>query len=193
MTDALAIAAIILWPVVPLFWIPVHCLPDFFRKLGSLTYIMPFITWLPLAYIIYLNRSFLLSFRTEFPLMIIIMGILLLFLGILLHIWTGVLLGMWALVGLPEIDIKTKGRLVTGGAFSIVRHPTYLAHTLMLSGIFFITSVIAVGIVTLLDFLFIYLVIVPLEERELINRFGEEYKQYKGRVPRFFPRTFRKR
>lgn len=149
---------------------------------------MPFITWLPLAYIIYLNRSFILSFRTEFPLIIIIMGILLLVLGTLLHIWTGMLLGIWTLIGLPEIDARTKGSLVTEGAFSIVRHPTYLAHTLMFSGVFLISNIIAVGIVTLLDFLFVHLVIIPLEERELTNRFGEEYKQYKERVPRFFPR-----
>lgn len=192
MTDKLAIITIILWPVIPLFWIPVHCLSKFFKKLGLLTYIMPFVIWLPLAYIIYLNRDFLLSFRAEFPLIIIITGIFLLTAGTLLQIWTGMLLGIWTLVGLPEIDTRVKGRLVTRGAFSIVRHPTYLAHTLMFSGVFLITEAVAVGIVTLLDFLFIHLIIIPLEERELTNRFGEEYMQYKGRVPRFFPRIIKK-
>lgn len=189
--DLLALITIIVWPVVPLFWIPVHGLSKVFKRLGLLTYIMPVITWLPLAYLIYLNRASLLQFKIEFPIALNIVGILLLIIGTLLHVWTGLLLGLWGLIGLPEISTKIRGRLVTEGPFSVVRHPTYLAHTLMFSGIFFITEVIAVGIITLLDFIIVNILIIPLEEKELSIRFGEDYEVYKRNIPRFFPRIFR--
>jgi protein-S-isoprenylcysteine O-methyltransferase Ste14 len=57
----------------------------------------------------------------------------------------------------------------------------------MVSGVFLLTGVIAVGVVTMFDFLVVNAVIIPLEERELLSRFGEEYVQYKKRVPRYFP------
>ena len=147
MSDFVALITIIIWPVVPLFWIPVHGLSKIFKKLGLLTYTMPLTTWLPLAYFIYSQRDFLLQFKTGFPMTINIIGIVLLITGTLLHIWTGKLLGFWGLLGLSEISAKVRSRLVTEGAFSVVRHPTYLAHTLMFIGIFLMTEVIAVGII----------------------------------------------
>ena len=193
MSDFVALITIIIWPVVPLFWIPVHGLSKIFKKLGLLTYIMPLTTWLPLAYFIYSQRDFLLQFKTGFPMTINIIGIVLLITGTLLHIWTGKLLGFWGLLGLPEISAKVRSGLVTEGAFSVVRHPTYLAHTLMFIGIFLMTEVIAVGIVTLVDFVLVNVIIIPLEDRELLDRFGEEYKDYKKKVPGFFPLPVRKK
>jgi len=192
-SDFVALITIIIWPVVPLFWIPVHGLSKIFKKLGLLTYIMPLTTWLPLAYFIYSQRDFLLQFKTGFPMTINIIGIVLLITGTLLHIWTGKLLGFWGLLGLPEISAKVRSGLVTEGAFSVIRHPTYLAHTLMFIGIFLMTEVIAVGIVTLVDFVLVNVIIIPLEDRELLDRFGEEYKDYKKKVPGFFPLPVRKK
>ena len=193
MTDLLAIITIILWPVIPLFWIPVHGLSKIFKKLGLFTYIMPLATWLPFVYIIYQNRIFLLQFKIDLLVTLNIIGILLFVIGTLLHIWTGLLLGLWGLVGLPEISTLIKSRLVKEGPFSVVRHPTYLAHTLMFSGIFLMTEVLMVFILTLLDFILINFLIIPLEERELSIRFGEEYRLYIKNVPRFFPRLLKER
>lgn len=186
MIEFLALATIILWPVVPLFWIPVHGFPKVFKRLGILTYTMPLITWIPLAYVIYAQRDFLLYYRIELPFLLNTIGIIFLTAGTSLHIWTGRLLGLWGLMGLPEISSKVKGRLVTEGPFSIVRHPTYLAHTIMFSGIFLFTEVIAVGIITLFDFIIINAIIIPLEDRELTARFGREYDEYKKKVRRRF-------
>ncbi|MDP3297550.1 MAG: isoprenylcysteine carboxylmethyltransferase family protein [Thermodesulfovibrionia bacterium] len=187
MSDLIALITIIIWPVVPLFWIPVHGLSRIFKRLGILTYVMPLITWLPLAYLIYSQRGFLLKFKVDFPMALNTIGIIFLIAGTLLHIWTGKLLGLWGLVGLPEISTKIRGGLITVGPFAVVRHPTYLAHTVMFFGIFLITETAAVGIITLLDFVLVNAVIIPLEDRELLKRFGEDYKKYKEKVPPFFP------
>jgi len=176
------------WPVVPLFWIPVHGFSRFFKNIGLATYLLPILTWLPVAYLIYINRDFVMQFRIVLPTAVIIAGILFLLAGTLLHIWTGTLLGLWGLMGLPEISSKIKGGLVTEGPFSVVRHPTYLAHTLMFLGVFLITGVIAVAVITFIDFLLISIVIIPLEDRELLSRFGDEYKRYMERVAGFIPR-----
>lgn len=186
MIELLALATIIIWPVVPLFWIPVHGFPKIFKRLGILTYIMPLITWMPLAYIIYAQRDFILFYRIDLLFPLNIVGIIFLAAGTLLHIWTGKLLGLWGLIGLPEISSKVKGRLVTEGPFSIVRHPTYLAHTVMFLGIFLFTEVIAVGIITVFDLIISNTIIIPLEDRELTARFGREYEKYKEKVRRRF-------
>ncbi len=61
----------------------------------------------------------------------------------------------------------------------------------MFSGIFLMTEVITVGILTLLDFLIVNFLIIPLEEKELSIRFEEDYRVYKEMVSyRFFPRLW---
>jgi protein-S-isoprenylcysteine O-methyltransferase Ste14 len=188
LTQLLALLTIIVWPVVPLFWIPVHCLPRLFRKVGILTYAVPFVLWLPLGYLIYHNRAFLLHYNTGFPLWLNAAGLIIFAAGGALQLWTGRLLGLWGLMGLPEISSRVKSRLVEEGAFAVVRHPTYLSHTLIFSGVFLLTGVGAVGLITLADFIVINTVIIPLEEKELAGRFDGEYDEYKKRVPRLFPR-----
>jgi protein-S-isoprenylcysteine O-methyltransferase Ste14 len=155
---------------------------------------MPLITWLPLAYLIYQTRGFILKNRLDLPLVLNIAGILFLIAGTLLHTWTAQLLGLWGITGVPEISSKQSEKLVAEGPFTIVRHPTYLAHTLMFSGVFLITGSVSVAIVTILDCVIVNTIIIPLEEQELLNRFGEGYRLYKEEVPsRFFPLHHKKR
>jgi protein-S-isoprenylcysteine O-methyltransferase Ste14 len=188
MPDFLALITIIFWPVIPLFWIPVHGFSRILKRLGLITYLLSLVTWLPLAYLLFSIKNFLLQFKVELPFILSISGTPLLVLGILLHIWTGKLLGLWGLIGLPEVYTRIKGKLVTEGPFSVVRHPTYFAHTLIFSGVFLITRVVSVGIITIIDIFLIHMFIIPLEEKELLNRFGEEYRLYRERVSIFFPR-----
>ena len=188
MLDLLAFVTIILWPVVPLFWIPVHGLARIFKKLGLLTYGMPLFTWIPVAYLIYRNKTLLLSWKIDLSVGIHALGFILLVLGTALHLWTGKLLGLWGLIGLPEVSRRIEGKLVTTGPFSVVRHPTYLAHALMFSGVFLLTGAVAVGAITFIDFILIYALIIPLEEKELSKRFGNDYNLYKKKVPKFLPR-----
>ena len=62
----LALVTLIAWPVVPLFWIPVHLFSRFFRKIKLLTYIMPLFIWLPVACLTYQYRDFLLHYKINF-------------------------------------------------------------------------------------------------------------------------------
>lgn len=149
---------------------------------------MPLFIWLPVVCLTYQHRDFLLHYKINFHVIILTSGVLLLTAGTVMHIWTVKLLGLRGIIGMPEVYEKVPGRFVTTGAFSVVRHPTYLAHTMMLTGVFLATGVISVGIVAGVDFSVVNLIIIPLEEKELSNRFGEEYRDYRDNVPKFFPR-----
>ena len=184
----LALVTLMLWPVIPLFWIPVHLATGVFRRFGRLTYIFATIFLVPIAYYIFLNRNLLLAHIITFPPLLSASGLILLLIGSLIHIWTGALLSPRSLIGIPEIVTAQESTLIDKGPFAVVRHPTYLAHTMMFAGIFFFTGVAAVGLLTVADFIVVNAVVIPLEEKELALRFGEPYQEYMQRVPRMIPR-----
>lgn len=191
MNDLLALIIILFWLIIPLFWIPVHYATSFFRRIGFFTYAMPVFTWLPLSYLVYKNKNYLFQFKIDLPEIVSIIGIPIFIIGTLLHIWTGRLLGLWGIIGVPEISEKSKKNLVTAGPFSLIRHPTYFAHTLLFLSTFLITEVTVIGIITIIDFLTVTTIIIPIEERELASRFGEAYQSYRKKVPyRLFPGLF---
>lgn len=185
--DLFALAVIIIWPVIPLFWIPVHGFSKVFRKLGLLTYALPVVTWTPLAVFLFSRREFILRHEIGLPPLVVFFGVVLLFLGAALQAWTAKLLSLKGLMGMPEVSASVESRFVTTGPYRIVRHPTYLSHTLMFAGLFLMSGLMAMGLVTLLDLLLINLAVIPLEDRELSARFGPAYDEYRRKVPGFFP------
>jgi protein-S-isoprenylcysteine O-methyltransferase Ste14 len=187
LSDDIALIVIMLWTIIPLWWIPVHGANRFIKKLGFAIYPITFVVWFFIAYLIYSNKVFLLEFRIDFSIIIRITGILLVFAGILLQLWTLKVLTARVITGVPEVINGESARLVVGGPFSRVRHPTYLSHSLFFIGIFLSTGIITTGFVTLIDFIIVALIIVPMEENELLSRFGDEYRLYMARTPRFLP------
>ncbi len=105
--------------------------------------------------------------------------------GVLLQTWTALVLGR-RITGLPELE-KVMVSLETGPPFNLCRHPTYLAHLLIFSGSFLATGLPCLFFLSLLDFLITRFVIIPLEEMELEERFGQPYRDYKRDVSCFFP------
>jgi protein-S-isoprenylcysteine O-methyltransferase Ste14 len=92
-------------------------------------------------------------------------------------------------MGLVYIYYPEDSTLQNHEIYSILRHPTY--HSLMLlsiGGIFLRTSIYS--IIYLIIFLIGFNIHTKfIEEKELIERFGEEYKKYKEKVPAFFVRV----
>lgn len=101
-----------------------------------------------------------------------------------MHIWTIKLLGFYGITGKPEVLQDKNMKLVLKGPFYIIRHPTYLAHTLIFIGIFMFTGYLALLILSILDFMIVSVIIIPLEEMELLERFGDDYKRYVKNVKR---------
>ena len=114
--------------------------------------------------------------------------------------WTGAVLGL-AMVPAAYWVFSTLGRnvsetvltrerheLVTVGPYRVIRHPLYA----MGIGLFLAVGLMAASWFILLFALIalaaIRLVVVPLEERELIARFGDAYRAYARRTGALVPR-----
>ena len=76
------------------------------------------------------------------------------------------------------------GRLLTEGVYSRVRHPRYVAVLIGLISVALFSNYLALYLLLPIGAAGLY-VIVRLEERELLERFGDEYETYRDRVPMF--------
>lgn len=75
------------------------------------------------------------------------------------------------------------GRLVNTGMHARMRHPIYLAHLCNLAGLA-VGSGLSVNYVLLaISVVITFPLMIILEERELIKRFGNSYREYKQSVP----------
>jgi protein-S-isoprenylcysteine O-methyltransferase Ste14 len=80
-------------------------------------------------------------------------------------------------------------QLITDGAFGRMRHPIYLAALLF----YIILIVITLSLISLFLFIGIiifYGIITRFEEKFLEKQFGQEYLDYKKKVPKWIPRIF---
>ncbi|MDP2956303.1 MAG: methyltransferase [Longimicrobiales bacterium] len=92
------------------------------------------------------------------------------------------------LVGVPELRGEgSREALLTTGIYAKIRHPRYVGATLgyvasaFLANYLFLYAALPVLLLLLHT-------IVLLEERELLGRFGDPYRAYMERVPRYVPR-----
>ncbi|HDQ06136.1 MAG TPA: isoprenylcysteine carboxylmethyltransferase family protein [Candidatus Bathyarchaeota archaeon] len=84
-----------------------------------------------------------------------------------------------------------KGKLVTTGIYSYVRHPQYLGFLLITLGlnVWWLTFItLALWPVVII----VYYKLAKTEEKEAIEEFGEEYIKYMQQVPGWIPRIRRK-
>lgn len=89
----------------------------------------------------------------------------------------------------PVVEKTQKQNLVTSGIYGIVRHPLYLSGLLILVGtnIYFGSKWSwAIAIITTAGIL----CRIPIEERHLTERFGEEYMIYKQKTKAILPWIF---
>lgn len=117
--------------------------------------------------------------------------------------WLGVVLGgislpllAWTQLALgnnfsPTLHVRREHKLVTSGPYRTVRHPMYTALFLSLSTILLLTRNSIVGVVPLAGLCVILLLRIPREERAMIEKFGDEYREYMKHTGRFLPRVIR--
>jgi protein-S-isoprenylcysteine O-methyltransferase Ste14 len=93
------------------------------------------------------------------------------------------------LAGVPEVqtDAAKRGKLLQEGPYARVRHPRYVEITLATFAYAAIANYVGCWILAILLIPVIHLVVI-LEERELTDRFGDAYREYATRVPRYLPR-----
>lgn len=112
--------------------------------------------------------------------------------------WTGVVTGVlcsllmyWPLSSLGKnltdtVVTRSGATLVTHGPYRWVRHPFYVTAALLMASVTLLTANWFIGgsSVAVLALLAIR---TPKEEEMLIERFGQDYRDYMARTGRFFP------
>ena len=104
-------------------------------------------------------------------------GIGLIILGVILVIWGVGMLGVYATRGLG-------GEFVRQGPYKFSRNPQYLGDIALLIGYILLCNSLLAGIAGLLGI--VCFILAPYtEEPWLLKRFGDGYRDYMSRVPRF--------
>jgi protein-S-isoprenylcysteine O-methyltransferase Ste14 len=80
------------------------------------------------------------------------------------------------------------GKMIAGGVFRYIRHPLYLASILACFGLVVSTLSLFAFVLFIVIFIF-YDFIARYEERLLEAKFGEEYKEYKGKTGKWIPKV----
>lgn len=83
---------------------------------------------------------------------------------------------------------RREDRLVTGGLYTLVRHPQYTGLFIALfgEGVVHWPTLFSVGLFPVVVLAYTWLA--HREERQMLTRFGDGYRAYQRRVPMFIPR-----
>ena len=101
-------------------------------------------------------------------------GYIFLLIGIGIRIWSTLYIGQ-----------RKSRELITDGPFSICRNPLYIGTLLVFTGVslcFENLVLLAAGLIVLIP---IHISVIFSEEKHLTKLFGQQYLEYKKRVPRF--------
>jgi protein-S-isoprenylcysteine O-methyltransferase Ste14 len=117
---------------------------------------------------------------------------------------TGLFYGIWSIavqntmgkggpVEIANIEISPKTKfLVVSGPYKYTRNPMLFGAFLAYLGVaFFMNSVTSVVLVCALV-IFMLKVVVKMEEKRLLNDFGDQYKEYQKKTSKFIPWPTRK-
>ena len=97
--------------------------------------------------------------------------------------------GALARNGLKKVfgEERKKPGVIYEGVFAMVRHPVYLGSILLYQGLLIFTLSLAAAFVWLCIIVF-YHFLSRYEERLLLAKFGDEYRDYMQKVPMWIPR-----
>lgn len=174
------------------WWFLIHPFVDFWRRVGvgktfAIGMTLALLGMIPL----YLARDVLLGSDLGTNWMMVLVAAVLMVAASSIALRRRKHLTTKILAGAPELEQGGKGgKLLTEGLYARSRNPRYIEAIL---GVFAYAAfsnylgayLVAVGSVPVVH------LIVILEERELRDRFGEEYEAYMARVPRYVPRRGR--
>jgi protein-S-isoprenylcysteine O-methyltransferase Ste14 len=82
--------------------------------------------------------------------------------------------------------IEKSSSMITEGIFCKTRNPMYVGMFLVILGIAILSTNIFSLIMPFVFFLLVSVFSIPLEEKLMLETFGQDYINYKNRVPRWF-------
>jgi len=180
---------------IPLFWLLVHPAAGFWRRHPrTCYYVVGPTVWLAVAVALFGWRDWWLEQRFWQGWIPALLGSVLVIADFWMIRRIERVISVRVLVGLPELfsarSPEGAGRptpVVESGLYARVRHPRYLGMMLSWLGAVLLSGSTRLAALVAL-FIGLALLVTELEERELLNRLGESYADYRRRVPRLVPR-----
>ena len=186
--DVVAFAYMVAFFPTPFFWLIVHPAIGFWRKFGNRAYWVAAPVWVAFGAILFLSRSRIYGYRLGRTPPVWILGLALLALAVWLNRNVHRRFSVRRIIGLPEIQPeRDRGSLVRTGIYGRVRHPRYLEFMVTFVALGLLTGAVGIFLLAFVSLL-MYLIVAPLEERELRQHYGTAYDDYARQVPRFLPR-----
>jgi protein-S-isoprenylcysteine O-methyltransferase Ste14 len=190
--DWLAVAYAALYFPVPVYWLVLHPAVNTWRRIGYRSFWIALPVWVLFGFPLALMERPLVGWRFPRNAATFALGSALLALNIWVSRRVHQEFSFKKLAGLPEVNPAHPQRgIVDSGIYARVRHPRYA--NIMLGFIAFglLTGSAGIFLLAIVTFL-LYLIVTPLEERELREHYGSKYEIYARTVPRFLPRLRRK-
>ena len=186
----LAVLSVVTLPPGLLFWFVIHPWARRWRRLGpARTYLIVVPTVVAFGVLLFCVRGRLLGADLGMHWGLVATAV------VLYGVSTWIALQHWrhlsiaTMIGIPELSPadQRNGKLLKEGIYRVVRHPRYLSAGLSVIAIALFADYVGVYFLILLLFPLGYPMLV-FEKRDLIDRFGEEYRQYQREVPQILPR-----
>jgi protein-S-isoprenylcysteine O-methyltransferase Ste14 len=178
--------ALVFFPA-PFFWLVIHPAIDIWRRQGTRAYWVAVPVWVGVDAWLVVFRHELFAQRVGRNVLTWILGATLLVVAFWLNRHVHRQFSLRRIIGLPELKPERgRGAVVRSGVYAHIRHPRYLVFMVSFTGLALLTGaagIFALAIATVL----MYLIVAPLEERELRDHYGGEYEAYAREVPRFIP------
>jgi len=184
--------ACVVYATIPSFWLMIHRWTNYWRSRRTSPYrvLVPIWVgmWVLLGLIASPWRDLLLydSWWTWIP------AAVLFAIGAWIYRRSGTGFSAVQLGGLPEVTLgHREQKLAISGIRAHVRHPVYLGHFCEMvawsvgTGLTVCYALTTFALVT-------GAIMIRLEDRELEQRFGEEYRDYRSRVPAILPKILSK-
>jgi protein-S-isoprenylcysteine O-methyltransferase Ste14 len=92
----------------------------------------------------------------------------------------------------PSVDLRQEHQLVTRGIYAHLRHPIYASVWLWCLAQPLLVHNWIGGLAGLVLFLPVYVYRLPIEEKMMLDQFGQPYREYMRRVGGIFPRLGKK-
>jgi len=106
--------------------------------------------------------------------------------------WTGYVMVILCVLGRGYCSAYIGGRkndeVICQGPFSIVRNPLYVFSFIGIAGIGLQSGMLSLPLILILGFALYYPKVVAREEAFLLHKFGDVYRDYMQKTPRWLPR-----
>ena len=180
-------------PPAILFWLLIHPLVGFWRKMGpAVAFTIVGGVCVGVGFGIYRFRGGILGPDLGTNWILILLGTILYAVSAWISVITKRQLKLGTFAGLQELSqADSGGVLLQEGIYGVIRHPRYLSVIIGTAGFSMFVNYVGAYLIVLGSIPALYLVTI-VEERELALRFGPDYERYRSRVPAVFPRIWKR-